>query len=70
MFSGCRNNVIFRESVQIPAKAKVWTCFKGRVHCFSMQVVMNKCFLQNPEKNFGADPYCRFREKSTFNFEK
>jgi len=24
--------------------------FKGRVHCFSMQVVMNKCFLLNPEK--------------------
>jgi len=24
--------------------------FKGRVHCFSMQVVMNKCFL-NPEKS-------------------
>jgi len=25
--------------------------FKGRVHCFSMQVVMIKCFLLNPEKN-------------------
>jgi len=25
---------------------KVW------VHCFSMQVVINKCFLLNPEKNF------------------
>jgi len=24
---------------------------KGRVHCFSMQVVMNKRFLLNPEKN-------------------
>jgi len=24
--------------------------FKGRVHCFSMQVVMNRCFLLNPEK--------------------
>jgi len=24
--------------------------FKGRVHCFSMQFVMNKCFLLNPEK--------------------
>jgi len=29
--------------------AQVW--IKGRVHCFSMQVVMNKCFLLNPEKN-------------------
>jgi len=25
--------------------------FRGRMHCFSMQVVMNKCFLLNPEKN-------------------
>jgi len=24
---------------------------KGRVHCFSMQVVINKYFLLNPEKN-------------------
>jgi len=24
---------------------------KGRVHCFSMQVVMTKCFLLNPDKN-------------------
>jgi len=24
---------------------------KGQVHCFSMQIVMNKCFLLNPEKN-------------------
>jgi len=27
------------------------TIFEGRVHCFSMQVVMNKCFLVNLEKN-------------------
>jgi len=39
------------------------TCFKGPVHCFSMQVVMNKCFLLNPEKKFGTDP-------CTFNSEK
>jgi len=25
---------------------------KGRVQCFSLQVVINKCFLLNPEKNF------------------
>jgi len=37
--------------------------FKGRVHCFSMQVVMNKCFLLKTEKKFGADPPCRLREK-------
>jgi len=38
-------------------------CVKGRVHYFSMQVVINKFFLLNPEKKFGADPSCRFREK-------
>jgi len=36
---------------------------KGRVHCFSLQVVMNKRFLLNPEKKFRADPSSRFREK-------
>jgi len=36
---------------------------KAECICFSMQVVINKCFLLNPEKTFGADPYCRFREK-------
>jgi len=40
------------------------------VHCFSMQAVMNRCFLLNPEKNFGANPSCRFWEKRTFNSEK
>jgi len=24
---------------------------------------MKKCFLQNPEKKFDADPSCRLREK-------
>jgi len=28
-----------------------------------MQVVMNKCFLLNPEKHFDADSFSRFREK-------
>jgi len=40
------------------------TVVKGRVQCFSMQVVMNKCFLLNP-KIFGADPSCPFRENRT-----
>jgi len=44
--------------------------FKDRVHCFSMQVVMNKCFLLNPVNKFGANPSCRFRDKRTFNSEK
>jgi len=30
---------------------------------FSMQVVMSKDFLLNPENKFGADLSCRFREK-------
>jgi len=25
---------------------------KGRVQYFSMQVILNKCFLLNPEKNW------------------
>jgi len=25
--------------------------FKGRVHCFSMQIAMNKCIFLSPEKN-------------------
>jgi len=28
----------------------LYALFKGRVHCFSTQVVMNKSFLLNPEK--------------------
>jgi len=29
---------------------KLW--FNGRVHCFSMQVIMNKSFLLNPKQNW------------------
>jgi len=29
---------------------KFLSVLNGQVHCFSMQVVMNKCFLLNPEK--------------------
>jgi len=29
---------------------------KGRGHCFSIQVVMNKCFLLNLKKKIGSDP--------------
>jgi len=36
---------------------------KGPVHCFSQQVVMNKYFLVNPEKQIGSVLSCRFREK-------
>jgi len=40
------------------------------VHCFSMQIVMNKRFLLNPEKKCGANPSFRFRDKRTINSEK
>jgi len=47
---------------------------KSRVQCFSVQVLINKCFLLNPEKKIGADPSCRFRKKRQkaphFNSEK
>jgi len=29
-----------------------YNLFKGRVHCFSMSVIMSKCFLLNSEKNW------------------
>jgi len=48
--------------------------FKGRMQCFSIQVVMKKCLLLNPEKKFLVQIYsCRFREKrksAPFNSEK
>jgi len=45
---------------------------KGRVHCFSMQVVMNKCFLLNPEKNLTQIRLVVYEktQKRTFKSEK
>jgi len=59
-------------TINAKEKTQEYIMIKGRVHCFSMQVVMNKCFLINPEKKFGADPACRFREskKAHFNSKK
>jgi len=37
--------------------------YKGPLQCFSMEVVVNKWFLLNREKKFGADSSCRLREK-------
>jgi len=45
----------------------------GRVHCFSMQVVMNKCFLQNLEKNLAQIRLVVFEKSAKtvhFNSEK
>jgi len=40
--------------------------YKGRVHCFSMQVVMNKCFLLSPENKLAQIRLVVF-EKNTKN---
>jgi len=37
---------------------------QGRVHCFSMQVVMNKWFLLNPEKKFSVNPSFVFEKNA------
>jgi len=29
-----------------------------------MQVVINKCFLLNPEKEIGTDPFCVFEKNA------
>jgi len=43
---------------------------KGRVQCFSMQVVMNKCFLLNPEKILTQTRLVVFKKNAHFNFEE
>jgi len=59
---------LFYDSVSF-STMKLPAELKGRVHCFSLQIVMNKWFLLNREKKIGTDPSCRFREKRTFNSE-
>jgi len=49
---------------------ELFAIVKVRVHCFSMQVVMNECFLLNSQTKFGVDSSCRFREKRIFNSKK
>jgi len=47
--------------------------FKGRVQCFSMQVVINKCFLLKPWKKFWRKyvlSFSRKRQKNTLLFQK
>jgi len=52
-----------KEVIKQTASRKHVLTLNGQVHCFSMQIVTNKCFLLNLEKKIGADPSCRFREK-------
>jgi len=33
-------------------KLLISNVIKGMLHCFSMKVVINKCFLLSPEKNW------------------
>jgi len=42
--------------------------FKVRVHCFTMQVVINKCFLLNPEKNIWRKFVLSFSRKTHIYF--
>jgi len=39
-----------------------YTSFRGQVHCFSMQVVMKKCFLLNLEKNVAQIRFVVFQK--------
>jgi len=45
-------------------------CFKGQVQCFSVHVVMNKCFLLNPEKDLAKIRLVVFEKSTHFNSEK
>jgi len=54
-FASLKRKRKLRKNIFCFNKAQMRNCkiiFKGRVHCFSMQVGMNKCFLLNPEKNW------------------
>jgi len=51
----CRQ--VFRQQI-----VNVWVHVKGPVQCFSMQFVINKCFLLTLKK-IGTDPSCRFQKK-------
>jgi len=58
------NSKVKDRNVFVNTRIKFIKLLKSRVHCFSMQVVMNKSFLLNPEKNFGVDSSCRFRKNA------
>jgi len=53
--------------------ARVQFLFKGRVQCFSVQIVMNKCILLNLEKNLAQIRLVVFEKNAKnvyFDFEK
>jgi len=43
--------------------------FKDGAQCFSMQVVINKCFLLNPKKNLAQIRLVVFVKNAHFNSE-
>jgi len=51
---------------------KLFQTLKGRVHCFSMQVVMNKCFILIPKKIWRRSVLSLLRktQKGTLYFQK
>jgi len=44
----------------------MFSLFKGWVQCFSMQVVMNKCFLLNPGKKLAQIRLVVFEKNAHF----
>jgi len=60
-----KNTKVEQELNASHEKHVITSIIKGQVHCFSMQVVMNKCFLLNVEKKFDTDLSCHFRQNAT-----
>jgi len=56
-------SIQYKSIIISSGRKKAITLFKkGWVHCFSIQVVINKCFLLNPEKKkFGANRLVVFK---------
>jgi len=62
-----RKDFIYLQISYLEENLFITTCIEKHVVInFSMQVVINKFFLLNPEKNFGADVSCRLRKKRKF----
>jgi len=45
----------------------IYPYFKSLVHCFSMQVVMKKCFFLNPEKKLAQIRFVVFEKYAPLN---
>jgi len=70
------NSIAYKEICQVAdlgnqcPKLNYENEIKGRVQCFSMLVLLNNCFLLNPEKNLSVLSFSRKTQKRTFNSEK